>query len=124
MCYSDKWKVTIGVWKGAITEKKDDNAVTQCHTRECLQYTLTTSFLPIPSFMNLTPSPMHTRLHMDLAQKWTEMEKNIWKKLDLFDWCGLLFIENSEQKIFSGFVYLFTYITWCEQNPYALIWCG
>lgn len=48
-------------------------------------------------------------MHTDITRKWTEMEKNIWKKLDLFDWHGLLFIENSEQKISSGFVYLFTY---------------
>lgn len=55
--------------KGSYYRKRDDNAVTQCHIRECLQYTLTTSFLPILSFMNLAPSPMHTRLHTDLAQK-------------------------------------------------------
>lgn len=80
--------------------------------------------LTYSKFYEFSSLPHAHRLHMDLAQKWTEMEKNIWKKLDLFDWCGLPFIENSEQNIFSGFVYLFTYITWCEQNPYALIWCG
>jgi len=124
MCYSDKWKVTIGVWKGAITEKRDDNAVTQCHTRECLQYTITTSFLPIPSFMNLAPSPMHTRLHTDLAQKWTEIEKKHLKEA-WFVWLmwAPFHREFRTENIFWFCVLIYLYnMMWAESLCTDLMW--